>query len=369
MEKLSLLKTKKFETEFLNFVLEEKKHIDSHLKNYFIELIKNEPEFFMKEFYSKLRDFIMPVGGPTGPAKRTRPMCLIHTFFGIANDEKVEKNLEAIRKISISIELLHNASIIHDDVVEQNLIRRELPTFHNVFTSIFNNRNQNSYGDAELFGYGMSINGGDICAFLGSSLITDSNFQTEIKSKALEEYHKGYNSVVKGKIIEAFLALKSFANCTIEDYMIMTEAKAAQFDTAVTIGAILADTRLSQINPLRKAIKHLGVAYQIKKNIKALESTIKEKRRNIILITAYRNGSQKEKERIDELYNSKVEISQNGIQNIIEIIKKSGALDFLKMYSKNSLSQAEHEIDKIYPGLRSESLEFFNKLFNFVLIE
>lgn len=366
---MSLLKTKKFEEQFLNFVSGEKKHIDFHLKNYFTKLIKNEPEFLMKEFYSKLRDFIMPVGSDAGPAKRTRPMCLIHTFFGIANDEKVEINLEAIRKISISIELLHNASIIHDDVVEQNSIRRGLPTFQNVFSTIFNNRNQNLYGNAELFGYGMSINGGDICAFLGSSLITDSNFQTEIKSKALEEYHKGYNSVVKGKIIEAFLSLKSFSNCTIEDYMIMTEAKAAQFDTAVTIGAILADTRLSQINPLRKAIKHLGVAYQIKKNIKALESTIKEKRRNIILIIAYRNGSQKDKKNIDAFYNSKSENPQNGFQNIHEIIKKSGALDFLKVYSKNSLSQAEHELDEIYPGLRSESLEFFEKLFNFVLVE
>ena len=96
--------------------------------------------------------------------------------------------------------------------------------------------------------------------------------------------------------IEQYIQMKSLENCTLEDYLMVSEWKTSkQFESAAAIGAALADARLSQIKPLKVAMKHLGLAYQIQNDIndtfgdpklKSIDMDIKERRRNILLITA-----------------------------------------------------------------------------------
>ncbi len=361
--------------QLLDFVIEEKEKIEESLNHYFNNLIKNEQDEILFNFYKKLKDFIIP---SNGPAKRIRPMILIHTFFGIANDNRVEKYLDEIRKISISVELLHTASLIYEDVVDQDPYRRGFPTFHEILSKLFSEQNENEYGENRPWGNGTAINGGELCNFLGSSIIINSSkFKKDVKFKAIQAYNSGVIGIIKGKTIERYLMMKSLSNSTLEDYLIMAEAKTSSaLDAAASIGAILADSRLTQITPIRNLMKNLGVSYQIKKDIedsygnpdlKSIDLSIREKKRNILIITAYKNASKNDRKDFDEIYNQKEEMTDEQVNRIRDIIKDSGSLEFSKIYSQNLISLAEQDIAKIYPGLRKESHQFFNELFNWVL--
>lgn len=364
--------------DFLKFTTNEKRNIDLELNKYFRNLINNESDFFLKDYFVRLRDFIIPKKG-ANPAKRIRPMVLIQTFIGVATDETIEKYLNEIRHLSLSIELLHNASIIQDDVIDDDEYRRGLPTFHKRLEDVFKQKNENEYGNSSQWGKGVAIHGGDICAFLGSSILMDSKFEPNLKFQALNAYQSGFNGIERGKIIEHYLQLNSFQNSSLEDYISMAEYKTSkQFDTAAAIGAIMGDARLSQIKPLKRAMSHLGVAYQIENDItdsfgdpsiKSIDLDIKEKKRNILLISAYKNIKSEDKKTFEDIFNKPEEMNMEDIDYIRNIIENSGALEFAKLYAKNMISQAEQDIDSIYPGLREESNDFFKKLCQFTIFE
>lgn len=358
--------------DFLEYASEEKEKVDSKLRKFFSNLIRDEKDFYLKDFFVRLRDFVNPktVGG--GPAKRIRPQVMIYTFFGIASDEKIEQHLEHIRKLCLSIELLHNASIIHDDVVDQDPVRRGLPTFHRSLSKHFKNRTENNYIDSSQWGNGVAIHGGDICAFLGSSIIMESNFKNMIEYAAMREYNHGFNRIMRGKIIEHYLMTNSLSNSTLEDYLMMAEAKTStQFETAASIGAICADARISQLNPLRKAMNYLGVAYHIKNDIRDTFEEQKRniilKKRNILIISAYKNAKPGDKAKIDDIFSKSEEMTLEESNVIREIIKESGALDFAKVYAQNQIAQAKGQLEHIYPGFREQTYTYFDKLFEFSL--
>ncbi|MHA1820140.1 MAG: polyprenyl synthetase family protein [Promethearchaeota archaeon] len=363
------------ENDFLEFIAEEKEHIEKELGRFFKNLILNENDYYMRDFFIKLRDFMLP---KKGPAKRIRPILLIHSFFGIANDYVIEENLDEIRKLSLSVEFLHNASIIHDDLVDRDEYRRGLPTFHKIFARLLEERDKSDQIDPEIWGMGIAVHGGDIAAFIGASIISSKKFEKSTIFRAQEEYYKGFNEIVRGKIIEQYLQLKSIEDTTLEDYIGMAELKTSkQFETAAAIGAIFADANVTEIKPLRKAMQHLGIAYQIKNDIrdtfgdaslKSIDQDIKEKRRNILIIAAYNNSDAKDKLKIEDYYNRVEVLNEQEIEEIREIIKKTQALEFADLYIKNELSQAKYELDQIYPGLRDESTEFFQKLSDFILL-
>ncbi|MFX0084016.1 MAG: polyprenyl synthetase family protein, partial [Candidatus Hodarchaeota archaeon] len=57
--------------------------------------------------------------------KRIRPLLTIATYNAF-NKEKDEKVLTP----SIGIEFLHNASLVHDDIIDKDNFRRGNPAFH-----------------------------------------------------------------------------------------------------------------------------------------------------------------------------------------------------------------------------------------------
>jgi geranylgeranyl diphosphate synthase type I len=358
--------------EFLNSVSEEQSKIDLRLKHFFVKLVNREENFLLNDFYQNLRDYILS----GGLAKRIRPLVLIKTFVGLAIDNQIDKYLDDVYKISVAVELLHNSSIIIDDVVDQDLTRRGNPTFHRVYADMFENLNENTYGSSDLFGNAIAIHGGDACAFLGQNIIVGSKFSASKKFQALWDYSEAVNAITKGKIMEQYTQMKSLDNCTLEDYLMVSEWKTSkQFEASAAIGAALADSRLSQLKPLKAAMKYIGLSYQIQNDIndtfgnpelKSIDMDIKERRRNILLITAYRNAESRQKKEFNSILNTSNELTKDQIESIRDIIKNTGSLEFAKLYSKNMIQHAQQELDKIYPGLSDNSMDFFQKLLKFI---
>lgn len=67
------------------------------------------------------------------PGKRLRPALLLFSFFAVADKESIEKNLENAVKVAAAIELIHMASLVHDDIIDSAEERHNKPALHQKF--------------------------------------------------------------------------------------------------------------------------------------------------------------------------------------------------------------------------------------------
>ena len=169
------------------FFKREKEAIDGELAEYFEKLNKTEKDNLLIDFIGQLKEFIL-----NKKAKRIHPIILMAAFTGIINPLYLEEQLEHIRRVAISVELLHSGHLIHDDLIDNDLKRRGAPTFHVQLKSGIDNLYKtielpNKAEIIKSYGRDMSILGGSLSYLLGLDVIKKSKFPDNLKILAINE--------------------------------------------------------------------------------------------------------------------------------------------------------------------------------------
>ena len=195
-------------------------------------LIRELDLYSWSEFYSPLR--YACEGG-----KRIRPLLLVLSVEAIqaTNRDSCHVTDDAFMAGS-AIELLHTESVIHDDIIDEERLRRGKPSFH------------------IKYGYNSSILTADfvlgIILNIGSKM-NNSRVTSELSSAA---------KMSEGEMMEIRLA--KHKDVTEDEYIKVIEHKTASlFEASTKIGAILGDGNEDQIHALGTFGNLLGIAYQI----------------------------------------------------------------------------------------------------------
>jgi octaprenyl-diphosphate synthase len=194
------------------------------------------------EFYSSLK--YACEGG-----KRIRPLILLLSSEIIKsknNDNTLTRNRQGFSKIddqrflaASAIELLHTESVIHDDIIDEENVRRGKPSFH------------------IKYGYNNSILTADFV--LGiilniTSKLNNPRISAEIANAAIR--------MSEGEIME--IRLNKDHTITEDDYIKVLEHKTASlFESSTRIGAILADANEEDTRAIGNFGHLMGIAYQI----------------------------------------------------------------------------------------------------------
>lgn len=193
------------------------------------------------ELYS-WSEFFLPLKYACDGGKRIRPLILTLCAESLNNgnlDSLNSRVIENIYTVSTAIELLHTESVIHDDIIDSDNIRRGMPSFH------------------VKYGYNASILTADF--ILGIILNIGAKISNNHVSKELS------NAVLKmseGEMME--LRLVKNQHISHNDYIKVIENKTASlFEASAKIGAILGSGNDKEINALANYGKLLGIAYQI----------------------------------------------------------------------------------------------------------
>jgi octaprenyl-diphosphate synthase len=198
------------------------------------DALKRELDLYSwSEFYTPLR--YACDGG-----KRIRPLILVLAAesikIGKVNSSKVDNDTFMAAS---AIELLHTESVIHDDIIDEEDLRRGKPSFH------------------VKYGYNNSILTADfvlgIILNIGSKL-NNPRVSGEISNAAIK--------MSEGEMMEIKLA--KGLKVTEDDYIKVLEHKTASlFETSAKVGAILGQGREDEINAMATFGNLLGIAYQI----------------------------------------------------------------------------------------------------------
>ncbi len=351
------------------FFKNEKMAIEQKVNEYFESLLSSQKDPLFYDFLTQLKEFILNL-----EAKRIHPVLLIAAFMGIVNPLYVQDQIDEIRKVAISVELLHNAHLIHDDLIDEDILRRNKPTFHvqlkEELKKIIDAKQISKNNEILAISYGekMSVLGGSFAYLLGLDIIKASKFSEKLKLMAIKEYSEAMDYIIKGQIIEEYMYYHDIT-MSLEQYLSIAELlRARLFEKSSKIGAILAKGNLHyQIKPLSNAMLKIGQAHAIIDDILDLHEDIQNKKKKVIYILALQNTNEEESRILKEIYN-KERVSQNDIKRVEKIFASTNAPVIAEHLAKNLIEQAKQDLKDIYPDLNKKQKIFFNEFSDFLFL-
>jgi len=178
--------------------------------------------------------------GREAGGKRIRPMLLLLTTAGCGADW-----LPAL-PAAAAIELVHNFSLVHDDIQDRSEKRRGRTTVW------------------KRWGMAQGINVGDALFVLAMQAILDvsHHYDASTAVRAARLLHRGCLDLTRGQFLD--LSYENRQDLTLEDYWPMIEGKtAALLATSTQLGAILAGAEEERQEQYRLFGERLGLAFQV----------------------------------------------------------------------------------------------------------
>ncbi|MFC1754550.1 polyprenyl synthetase family protein [Thermoproteota archaeon] len=336
--------------EFFDRKIQEAEEVDKSA----VEIMKNLKEFNLR-------------GG-----KRIRPALMISAYKCFAEcDEQTEKD---VIFASLAVELMEGFLLIHDDVLDQDDLRRGGPTLHKVY--------EKEYKDIrsitpKRFGENVAIVAGDMQNSLANEIIALSNFSAEKKTEFLRKYHSTALKTEYGWLLESILTTKHPSEVTEEDVMKVNGFKTAAYtiEGPLHIGALLGGAGKDDITLLTGFAILLGQAFQIQDDIlgmfgdekklgKPIGSDIIEGKITLLITKAMENCSEEDKKILLENLGKK-DLSIEDIEKVRKVVTDSGSLDYSKKLAEELIKQSKSVIDKA--DLRPEGRDFIVGIADFLI--
>ncbi|ABU82345.1 polyprenyl synthetase family protein [Ignicoccus hospitalis] len=266
-----------------------------------MEVLEGSP----KELYEAARHL------PSKGGKRLRPALVLLVNKALGGE--VEGALPA----AAAVELLHNFTLVHDDIMDRDELRRGVPTVH------------------VLYGESMAILAGDLLYAKAYEALLQSPQPPDLVKEMTEVLTWSAVTVAEGQAMD--MEFEKRWDVTEEEYLEMIEKKTgALFGASAALGALTANKR--EVKDLMKEFGLiLGKAFQIKDDVLSLlgdekvtgkpkYNDLREGKKTILVIYALRNLPRDEAERVKSVLGR--ETSYEALEEVAELIKRSGALDY-----------------------------------------
>lgn len=316
---------------------EIKNKIEKSLKSYILNLDKlyslNQISPFLAE---NIKEFVLREG------KRVRPILFIIGYLAFA-----KRQTPGLYRSAISIELLHDFMLIHDDIIDKSDTRRGKPSMHKKLNEYLKN-----YKDIKFSGQDLSIVLGDMLYALAINAFLSIQVKPERKEKALKKFIGAAFYTASGEFLELLYGTKAIELITKTDIYKIYDLKSAYYTFAypLSIGATLAGAKDSQIKKIFRYGVYLGRAFQIKDDIlgifgdekrtgKSTLSDLQEAKKTLLIWYAYNHSKELNKSTIKRIL-SAAEVKKPDLLKIRKIISTSGALDYAKKEVSNCIKEA-----------------------------
>ncbi|MHA1230631.1 MAG: polyprenyl synthetase family protein [Candidatus Helarchaeota archaeon] len=346
--------------EYLN---QYKSKINDAIKLIFESKLKKVNNNFLKDYYSELLSYFLSGG------KRLRPLICIASYNAFKKSRE-----DKIIYPSVGVEFLHNASLIHDDIIDRDDFRRGNPAFHYRFRLYYEKQ---GYRVIDKFHYGtsMGIIGGDAAYFFGLEAFYNNEFD-EIKNlKAIEYYKQAFRELCDGILIE--LAMVEDNNLGIDDYIEMISLKTgALIQKSMMIGAMYADAHDEYINYLSNYGVNLGIVFQITDDIlgtfgdekvtgKPTDGDIREGKKTCLLIDALQKLNESKKSRLLKLVGND-NITKEEVEEVRELFKEADVVNSCRDLANKFKNKARIQLEKLSPIINTSEYEFYENLLKYV---
>ena len=273
--------------------------------------------------------YILEIGG-----KRVRPVLALMSCYSF--DCNPKKALQA----ALSVELFHNFTLLHDDIMDSAITRRGKKTVH------------------EKWNINTGILSGDVMLIMAYQLLESYDSQVYYKlNKLLNQTAK---QVCEGQQMD--MDFESKSNIKFEEYVQMIEYKTAVLlACSLKMGAIIADASEKDQNHMYRFGINLGLAFQFqddyldtfgsqKKVGKKIGGDILENKKTVLFHAALLNSNKFQKIQLINLFNNKQLSSKEKIDKVTSLYVDTNA-------DKSSLKLVDSYTNKAIKSINQLSFE------------
>jgi len=280
--------------------------------------------------------------------KRWRPILFLLIYEALRG-----KNKELIKDLVIIPELIHEGTIIIDDIEDNGELRRGKPCLHHIF------------------GEDIAVNVGNFLYFFPLiAVIKNKNLETKIKEKVYEIFTQEMINVSLGQGTDIYWHKGKAREISEEEYLQMCAYKTGCLARmSAKIAAILANADNETIEKVGKIAESIGVAFQIQDDIldialrgkerekfgKSFGNDIKEGKRTLMVIYTLQKATEEEKKRLLEILD-KEENTEKEIREAIKILEKYNSLDYARKKARKIVEESWKEAEPLLKEGKAKEL-------------
>ncbi len=267
---------------------------------------------------NQIANYIVSAGG-----KRMRPMLvlLFSRALGFTGPERFE--------LAATVEFIHTATLLHDDVVDESALRRGRQTANS------------------LFGNAASVLVGDFVYSRAFQMMVSLN-----RMRVLEVLADATNVIAEGEVLQ--LMNMHDPDLAVEDYLRVIRFKTAKlFEASARLGAVLADASPTVEEACASYGRSLGTAFQLVDDLLDYEGATAELGKNVgddlregkptlPLLLAMERGSVQERALVRQaIQNGEVTL----LPQIVDIVRRTGALEATRSAARTEADKAVRCLD------------------------
>jgi geranylgeranyl diphosphate synthase type I len=273
--------------------------------------------------------------------KRLRPYMVIRSCQILGG-----KSSDAMISAS-AVEMVHNFTLVHDDIMDNDEMRHGVPTVH------------------KKFGMPIAILAGDVLFSKAFQIISESKLSPKATTHLISRLAKACVDVCEGQLLDIKMADEKKIPTQAEYITMIGKKTAALFDVSCAMGAICATNRPKDISNLSAFGRNLGIAFQITDDLigvmgdpkitkKPVGNDLREGKKSLPILMAIKLAKGNEKKIILKAFgNSK--ISRNDLNKAVEVIRSLGIEDKVRNEALKYAEKSEKSLIK-YSGSAKEEL-------------
>ncbi|MFP4633495.1 MAG: polyprenyl synthetase family protein [Candidatus Aenigmatarchaeota archaeon] len=311
-----------------------------------------------------LQDYTMRGG------KRVRPALIIAGYKGVGG-EKVGKIVPA----SLSIEALQSYLLIHDDIIDEDELRRGGTTLHKMYEKY--HRKKFPGNRSEKFGESMGIVVGDISNSFAVAQIAGSDFDNETKIEAMKKFEEIHRHTGYGQILDITFNERDAEEVEEEDVLTVHHLKTAKYTMAgpLILGAIFGGGSEKQKSMLEEYGLKAGKAFQVYDDMlglygneeklgKPVGSDLEEGKRTLLITKALERGDDEQRKTVLNALGKK-DITEEEVKEVREIVKETGSYEYSRKLTVDLAKEAKKVLDK--DVIDPEIVEFLKGLADYII--
>lgn len=274
---------------------------------------------------------------------------------------------EELWRVMGGIELVQTALLMHDDFMDEDLLRRGLPTTHEYF-----GKGDKHYGDS------MAVNVGDVVLCLGYERVLGCGLETEKVLAAAKVLMRGITNTAFGQIYD--VTLPKLGELTEEKVLAVHRAKTSiyTFQNPLLIGGVLAGLDEKTLSLLEEYSYKGGVAFQLQDDVlgmfgelektgKSVNSDLLQGKSTLLIAKTLEFGNENQKKELLAAWGNK-EASEEQIKKAKESIKESGSLKYSVEKAKELAEGAYETANNLKKyNLEIEAINFLKGIAQYIV--
>ena len=278
--------------------------------------------------------------------KRLRPYMVIKSCQILKG--KVSNAMPA----ASAVEMVHNFTLVHDDIMDNDEIRHGVPTVH------------------KKFGMPIAILAGDVLFSKAFQIITDSKLSSSATIQLVSRLAKACVDVCEGQLLDVKMAEERKIPSQAEYITMVGKKTAALFDVSCAMGAICATNKEKDISNLSSFGRNLGIAFQITDDLigvmgdskvtkKPVGNDLREGKKSLPILMAIKLAKGNEKKIILKAFgNSK--ISKNDLNKAVDIIRSLGIEENVRKQALKYAEKAEKSLESYSGSAKTELISLLD---------